>query len=290
MRFGLTDDQFLRFAASRALARADMGLYKFYYTVAGGSTAIAPTARSPGPFRAIAPAARWPGRRVTPADTGNPALKPTTADQVDLTYEWYFSARVRSRRRCSTRSSTTTSVKASLRRRNFTNNGVTRTVNVTRPDQCRRCEGQRASKWRTRRSSIALPEPWNGLGVQANFTYVDNKGVSNSGLTTVSGDGSTQPGRADHLHGPAARGLLDKSYNLVLMYEKQKFSARLAYNWRDEYLISQADCCIKLPIWQDAYGQLDAFGPLQAERELGHLPRCAEPDRRGDGAAAAGQR
>ena len=33
MRFGITDDQFLRFAASRALARADMGLYKFYYTV-----------------------------------------------------------------------------------------------------------------------------------------------------------------------------------------------------------------------------------------------------------------
>ena len=48
------------------------------------------------------------------------------------------------------------------------------------------------------------------------------------------------------------------AYNLVLMFEQQKFSARLAYNWRDEYLISQADCCIKLPIWQDAYGQLDA--------------------------------
>ena len=34
-------------------------------------------------------------------------------------------------------------------------------------------------------------------------------------------------------------------------------SARLAWNWRDDYLISQSDCCIKLPIWQDAYGQLD---------------------------------
>ena len=42
------------------------------------------------------------------------------------------------------------------------------------------------------------------------------------------------------------------------MFEQEKFSARLAYNWRDDYLISQADCCIKLPIWQDAYGQLDA--------------------------------
>ena len=28
-------------------------------------------------------------------------------------------------------------------------------------------------------------------GIQANFTYVDNQGVSNTSLTTVSGDGST---------------------------------------------------------------------------------------------------
>jgi hypothetical protein len=41
------------------------------------------------------------------------------------------------------------------------------------------------------------------------------------------------------------------------MFEQEKYSARLAYNWRSEYLISQSDCCIKLPIWQEAYGQLD---------------------------------
>ena len=33
LRFGLTDDQFIRFAVSRALARPDMGLYKNYYSV-----------------------------------------------------------------------------------------------------------------------------------------------------------------------------------------------------------------------------------------------------------------
>ena len=31
-------------------------------------------------------------RRGTPRSAGNPALKPTTADQLDLTYEWYFSS------------------------------------------------------------------------------------------------------------------------------------------------------------------------------------------------------
>ena len=50
------------------------------------------------------------------------------------------------------------------------------------------------------------------------------------------------------------------------MYEKQKFSARLAYNWREKYLISQSDCCIKLPIWQDAYGQLELRSTIKPYR------------------------
>ena len=36
LRFGLTDDQFIRFAASRAMARPDMGLYKNYIDVGAG--------------------------------------------------------------------------------------------------------------------------------------------------------------------------------------------------------------------------------------------------------------
>ena len=91
LRFGLTDDQFLRFAVSRALARPDMGLYKYYYQRGARRSGLAPPARSRTIRRAIAPATRW---RTTPrytADAGNPALEPTTADQLDLTYEWYFS-------------------------------------------------------------------------------------------------------------------------------------------------------------------------------------------------------
>ena len=39
LRFGLTDDQFIRFAVSRALARPDMGLYKNYIGVSRAGTA-----------------------------------------------------------------------------------------------------------------------------------------------------------------------------------------------------------------------------------------------------------
>ena len=53
-----------------------------------------------------------------------------------------------------------------------------------------------------------------------------------------------------------ADGLSKNSYNVAAFYEKGPWQIRLAYNWRSEYLISQADCCIKLPIWQEAYVNL----------------------------------
>jgi hypothetical protein len=31
-------------------------------------------------------------------------------------------------------------------------------------------------------------------------------------------------------------GLSNRSYNLILLYERERVSARLAYNWRDEFL------------------------------------------------------
>jgi outer membrane receptor protein involved in Fe transport len=43
------------------------------------------------------------------------------------------------------------------------------------------------------------------------------------------------------------------------LYEKANFplSLRLAYNWRSKYLITAADCCVGLPVWQKAAGYLD---------------------------------
>ena len=113
------------------------------------------------------------------ADVGNPELKPTTADQLDLTYEWYFS--------------NTGSFTAALfykkfndyiderhrTRSDFTNNGVTR---HGQRDAVRSTVTARSIKG----FEVAyqtffdrLPAPWNGFGIQANFTYVDNQGVTN---------------------------------------------------------------------------------------------------------------
>ena len=47
------------------------------------------------------------------------------------------------------------------------------------------------------------------------------------------------------------------SYNVAAMYEKYGFSARLAYNWRSRYLLTTSAANDNLPVWSEAYGQLD---------------------------------
>lgn len=255
LRFGLTDEQFLRFAASRALARPDMGLYKFFYTVGvdqGTCTDNTVTYAVPGDCTSMPLA--WTPRYS--ADTGNPELKPTTADMLDFTYEWYFSSAGSLTAAVFYKKFNDYIVKRTFQEE-LTNNGVTRTVNVTRPVNG---DGAKVTGFEVAYQTFfdKLPAPWNGLGIQTNFTYVDNKGVSNTGVTTVSGNGGTNQDANISFTDLPLEGFSKKAYNVVLMFEKEKFSTRVAYNWRDDFLISQADCCIKLPIWQDAYGQLDA--------------------------------
>lgn len=60
------------------------------------------------------------------------------------------------------------------------------------------------------------------------------------------------------------------SFNIIGMYEKNNFSARLAYSWRSKYLVAVgsngfnpdfndgAGGQAAIPIYNDDYGQLDA--------------------------------
>ena len=58
-------------------------------------------------------------------------------------------------------------------------------------------------------------------------------------------------------------GISDHSYNIVLLYEYGPIGARLAYSWRSEFLTNNLDCCIGLPMWQEASGYLDGSIRLQ---------------------------
>ncbi|HVU35363.1 MAG TPA: TonB-dependent receptor [Opitutaceae bacterium] len=66
-----------------------------------------------------------------------------------------------------------------------------------------------------------LPDPFKGLGFQANYTYI--KGETENPLTNEKQ--------------PIAQVSKD-NYNLILIYEHGPFSSRLAYNWRGRFIDS----------------------------------------------------
>ncbi len=86
----------------------------------------------------------------------------------------------------------------------------------------------------------------SGFGIAANYTVVNG----NVGI-----DDGADPAVGDQF---ALTGLSDTA-NLVLMYEKHGWTARLAWNWRDEYLIqaNQNGAANRNPYYVEAYDQLD---------------------------------
>lgn len=257
LKFGLPDNWIIRLAASRAMSMPDIGLLKNYMTLQ--RSFLPQSAIAVGNPNLVLNSAGQPVsyKFGYVGSTGNPRLKAIQADQFDLSAEHYFA--------------TVGSFTFDLFYKKFydyiqngtyvvpmTNAGVTRDVVVTGPTN-----GEGASikgfEVAYQRYFTFLPAPFNGLGVQANYTHLHNEGVKNSQLILDSSDGSTNarssqsgminPGRLEQLS--------DDSYNLILMYDKGPIGARLAYNWRSKYLNSVNDCCIGFPVWQEAEGFLD---------------------------------
>ena len=87
-----------------------------------------------------------------------------------------------------------------------------------------------------------LPEPFDGLGVLLNYTFIDS---ADDFLNQLTG---TKFG---------VLGLSENTYNVSVFYEKGRFSARVAYNHRDEFLEDLTDTRGH-PQFVDAYEQWDA--------------------------------
>ena len=96
-----------------------------------------------------------------------------------------------------------------------------------------------------------LPRPFDGLGLLANFTYVDSN-VPNVPLNIFDNSDVT----SNKLDLPV-EGVSKYAYNLAAMYEKYGVSARLAWNWRSKYLLTASAANAGGPVWIESYGQLD---------------------------------
>jgi len=91
------------------------------------------------------------------------------------------------------------------------------------------------------------------LGFQGNLTLVDSAGGRNAALNVL--DVNQTDGAADQTL--PLEGMSRWSYNANLMYERWRISARLAWNWRERYLLTTSAANINAPVWSENYGQLD---------------------------------
>ncbi|QYJ78344.1 TonB-dependent receptor [Shewanella acanthi] len=92
-----------------------------------------------------------------------------------------------------------------------------------------------------------LPTWFSGLGIQANYTYADSK---DKDVELLNQPDIPEPGSG-------LEGFAKHSFNFIAFYDYESLQARLAYNWRDKFLLSRSGDGIQ-PEFNDSYGQLDA--------------------------------
>ncbi|KQY79354.1 hypothetical protein ASD35_10795 [Pelomonas sp. Root1444] len=145
-----------------------------------------------------------------------------------------------------------------------------------------------------------LPEWAKGIGVSANYTYINAKQTLYKQIYNPYCDaGKALTNGTLHLFGCDTNGLpfndlplpymAKNAYNLVFMYDRGPLSARLAYNWHSRILqaidangtrgedatsadparAGAQDVGWGLPTWQEAFGQWDAGVNYKISDKLG---------------------
>jgi TonB-dependent receptor len=250
LRYKATENFFLRFAVGKGIARPDFPQLLPSINIGPEVGLLTNGVCVP-----------LPGGSQTPGDcvasyngyAGNSELEPMEAINYDLTAEWYINS--------------TNSLTLAIFDKEvegfiettlgqvvpYTNNGVTKNVNVLRPEN--------QGKGFVRGGEVA----WNGFfdflpgwgksfGARAAFTYVDSGGTRNAASNPYDQGQQTNSVISDY----PLEGLSKTSYNAELYYSIPQFEARVAYNWRERYLLTTAAANLNVPAFADDYGQLDA--------------------------------
>lgn len=252
LKVNLSDELVMRFGFSEAIAKPDLGNLRNFVNIEardGISTfdPNTPDGEEPVPIG-------FEYSRYTAA-SGNPALRPMESYNYDLSLEWYFAEGVGSLTTSLFYKDLTDYFVNGTQAREYSNNGATQIVDVQ--------GAVNAGDGKIQGFEIAyqqffdfLPEGWDGLGVQFNYTYIDEEGSPNSGLSpdAPSGDADVAPAA---FTGLPLEGLSQDNLNLVVYYEKYGVNARLAYNWRSDYLLTTRDVITTLPIYNASTGFLD---------------------------------
>lgn len=230
LRFGVTDDMILRLAASKVMTRPENSYIRNFLTIGLGTS---------GELTATA---------------GNPFLVPATAWQFDASFEWYF-ARVGSLTVNGFYKSIDNFFYQAITSRDISSNGVTRNVLVRGPANYDGTGKVKGFEIAYQQTYDFLPAPFDGLGVQANYTYIDSSGLPNTFLNTGApvNESTVPPGNLP------LEQLSKHNVNFVAFYEKGPISLRAAYNWRSRFLLTASDVIFPYySIFNEPTGQLDA--------------------------------
>ena len=111
-----------------------------------------------------------------------------------------------------------------------------------------------------------LPGIWSGLGLQFNYTYIDQDGLEdpNTNPTKIlSTNGAGVPitdnrNSFRQFTGLSLQGYSDQNFNIIGMYEKYDISIRLAYTWRSAYLLTLRESEEFVPAYSKDQGMMDA--------------------------------
>lgn len=111
-----------------------------------------------------------------------------------------------------------------------------------------------------------LPGAWSGLGLQFNYTYIDQNGLEDPNTNPSQDlryDGAGNPITDNRntfrvFTGLPLQGYSDENMNIVGMYEYKDISFRLAYTWRSEYLLTMRESEEFVPAYAKAQGMMDA--------------------------------
>lgn len=232
LKFGFGDDVVLRFAASKVMTRPDNAYLRNFLTVGidGNSGNLT-------------------------GQTGNPFIRPATAWQYDASLEWYF-ARVGSLSINGFYKRISDFFYQQVSNRSLTNNGITQAISVRGPANYSGKGEIKGFEVAYQQTYDFLPGFLSGLGMSANYTYIDSSGLPNSFLN---GGGLANNSTVAPSGNLPLEQLSKHNFNVTGFYEKGALSLRAAYNWRSRFLLTAADVIFPYySIFNEPTGQLDA--------------------------------
>ncbi len=195
---------------------------------------------------------------------GNPYLEPEESVNVDLSMEWYFAPAG-----SLTVALFNKNLDGVIRNKQFDLNATygseTYYVSAYGPDNS---GSGSINGYELSYSQFydMLPGAWSGLGLQFNYTYINQNGLQDPnearpGSLAFKEDQTRVTDNRNTFRvfsGLPLQGYSDENLNLVGMYEYEDISFRLAYTWRSEYLLTLRESEEYVPAYQKAFGMVDA--------------------------------